>query len=464
MDELRSGRPGRLVRLLAGARTLLPSGRHPSRAIVAGFATAVLLGTLLLMLPIATEGRHVTGVVAALFTATAAVCITGLAVVDTGGHWSVFGELVIVGLMQIGGLGIMTLASLLGLLVSRRIGLRLQLSAQRETKSLGLGEVRTVVAGVIKLSLAFELATAIVLTARLMIGYDYAFGAATYSAVFHAVSAFNNGGLSLYSDSMMRFVADPWISLTISFAVIAGGLGFPVLFELGRRIKGPLRWSMHTKVTLMTTGILLLVGFGFLTVAEWENPETMGPLDVETKFLAGFFAAVMPRSGGLNSLDIGAMTEPSLLVQDVLMFIGGGSASTAGGIKVTTFALLAFVILAEIRGEPTVHVLGRRLEASVQRQALTVALISVALVMIATLVLLSITPFSLDQVLFEAISAVATVGLSTGITPHLPPAAQVLMSLLMFIGRLGPVTLATALALRERPRRYELPVERPIVG
>ncbi len=465
MDPTYSAPPGLRQRMLAGLKGLLPSGGHPSRAIVAGFGTAVLIGTLLLMLPIASESRTATGLITALFTATAAVCITGLAVVDTGGHWSTFGEVVIVFLMQIGGLGIMTLASLLGLLVSRRIGLRMQISAQRETKSLGLGDVRAVVAGVIKLSLAFELVTAIILTGRLMIGYDHGFGAAAYSGVFHAVSAFNNGGLSLYSDSMTRFVSDPWISLTVTIAVIAGSLGFPVLFELGRRIRGgPLRWSMHTKITLLTTGVLLLVGFVFLTAAEWDNPATMGPLSVTTKLLAGFFAAVMPRSGGLNSLDIGEMTSPSLLVQDVLMFIGGGSASTAGGIKVTTFALLAFVIYAEIRGEPTVHVMGRRLEASVQRQALTIALISVALVMTTTLVLLSITPFTLEEVLFETISAVATVGLSTGITPELPPLAQVLLSLLMFIGRLGPVTLATALALRERPRRYELPAERPIVG
>ncbi|MGH3450682.1 MAG: TrkH family potassium uptake protein [Haloechinothrix sp.] len=451
-------------RIGAAVKRLLPSGGRPARAVVTGFAAADLIGTLLLMLPIASESREPTDVVTALFTATTAVCITGLAVVDTGEHWSVFGELVILVLMQAGGLGIMTLASLLMLLLSQRMGLRMQLSAQRETRSPGLGGVRRVVAGVVKLSLGIELVAAVIVASRLMIGYDETLGSAVYSGVFHGVSAFNNAGLSLYGDSMMRFVSDPWISLTVTLAALAGSLGFPVLFEIGRRLRGPIRWSMHTKVTLWTSGVLLGVGLVFLTVAEWGNSNTMGPLSVPSKLMAGFFAAVMTRSGGLNSLDVGAMDSASLLVQDVLMFIGGGSASTAGGIKVTTFALLAFVMLAEFRGHRTVHVMGRRLAADVQRQALTIALLSVALVMSATIVLLSLSQFSLDEVLFEAISAVATVGLSTGITPELPPVVHVLMSALMFVGRLGPITLATALALRDRPRRYELPEEQPIVG
>ncbi|ASO21652.1 Ktr system potassium uptake protein B [Actinoalloteichus hoggarensis] len=445
-------------------RRLLPTAGRPARAVVAGFAMAVGVGTALLSLPVAAASRESTDFVHALFTATSAVSITGLAVVDTGSHWSTFGQVVILVLIQAGGLGIMTLASILGLLVSRRLGLGMELTAQRETRSLQLGDVRRVVIGVIRLSLLFEVVIAVVLGARLLIAYDYSPGDAVYSGIFHSVASFNNAGFSLHSDSMTRFVADPWISLTVSLAVIAGGLGFPVLFEVGRRLRGPHRWSMHAKITLGATALLLLIGFVFITASEWRNEHTMGGFGVPTKLLAGFFAAVMPRSGGLNSVDVGEMTSASLLVQDVLMFIGGGSGSTAGGIKVTTFALLAFVIVAEIRGEPTVHVMGRRLASSVQRQALTVALLSVGLVMLTTITLLSITPFSLDEVLFESISAVATVGLSTGITADLPPIAQVLMSALMFIGRLGPVTLAAALALRDRPRRYELPEERPIVG
>ncbi len=422
------------------------------------------MGTVLLMLPVATDHGASTDFVPALFTATSAVSITGLAVVDTGTHWSMFGEMVILGLIQTGGLGVMTLASLLGLLVSRRFGMQMQLSAQSENKSLALGDVRSVVFGVLKLSLIFEAVIALALTVRLMLGHDYSLTAALHSGIFHGISSFNNAGFALYSDGMSRFVADPWISLTLSFAVIAGGLGFPVWFELGRRLRARGRWTIHTKITLLTTGVLVSVGFVAITVSEWSNDGTFGPLSIPTKLLAGFFAAVMPRSGGLNSVDVGEMNSVSLVIQDVLMFIGGGSGGTAGGIKVTTFALLAFIILAELRGEPSVHVMGRKLPASVQRQALTIALMSVAMVVLTTTTLLAMTDFSLDEVLFESISAAATVGLSTGITPDLPPAAHVLMSVLMFIGRLGPITLGAALALRDRPRRYERPEERPIVG
>ncbi|MHA6803689.1 TrkH family potassium uptake protein [Salinifilum ghardaiensis] len=417
------------------------------------------------MLPVATEPGARIDVVRALFTATSAVCITGLAVVDTGTTWSIFGELVILGLIQAGGLGVMTLASLLGLLVSRRFGMQMELSAQRETKSLALGEVRSVVVGVVKLSLVFEVVISLALTLRLLLGHGYAFTEALHSGIFHGISAFNNAGFSLYDDGMTRFVADPWISVTVSFAVIAGGLGFPVWFELGRRLrKGHGGWTIHTKITLLATGMLVLVGFVAITASEWSNDATFGPLTVPTKFLAGFFAAVMPRSGGLNTVDIGEMNSVSLLVQDILMFIGGGSGSTAGGIKVTTFALLAFAIAAELRGEPSVHVMGRKLPVDVQRQALTIVLLTVGLVVLTTTTLLALTDFAMDAVLFEAISAAATVGLSTGITPDLPPAAHMLMSALMFIGRLGPITLGAALALRTRPRRYERPEERPIVG
>lgn len=453
--------------VLGTLRKLLPDGGHPARAVVVGFAAALAVGTLLLMLPVATESRDATGLVTALFTATSAVCVTGLAVVDTPGHWSTFGELVILGLIQVGGLGIMTLASLLGLLVSRRLGLRMQLSAQTETKSLGLGDVRRVVGRVVAVSLAFEFVLAVILTVRLLTGYGYAPGTAVYHGVFHAISSFNNAGFALYSDNIVRFVSDPWICVPLALGVICGGIGFPILFELARNARNarkPASWTLHTKITLLTTAGLLVVSFGFILVAEWANPRTLGPLGVGGKLVSGFFTAVMPRTAGFNSVDVAGLNPATLLLHDALMFIGGGSAGTAGGIKVTTFAILGFVILAEIRGEPTVHVLGRRVPDYLQRQALTIALLGVGLVMVATLTLLSITDHGEDVVLFEVVSAFGTVGLSTGITASLPTAGHLILVALMFIGRLGPVTMATALALRDRPRRYELPEERTIVG
>ncbi|GAA5162133.1 potassium transporter TrkG [Pseudonocardia eucalypti] len=429
-----------------------------------GFLVLVLVGTVLLSMPFAVEDGQAPGLMTAVFTATSAVCVTGLVVVDTATYWSTAGELIILGLIQAGGLGIMTLASLLGLLVFRRFGLRMRLTAQTETKSIGLGEVRRLVGRVILVSLIFELVLWVMLALRLYVGYDRRVGAAAYEGLFHSVSAFNNAGFALYSDSLMGFVTDPWICLPIAVAVIVGGIGFPVVLELWRRFRTPRAWSLHTKITVLATAVLLAVGTVLITALEWDNPKTMGAAGWSDKLLAGFFASASARTAGFNSLDVAGMEPATLLVHDMLMFIGGGSAGTAGGIKVATFALLAFVILAEARGEPTVHVLGRKLSDGVQRQALTIVLLGIGLVMSATVALLAVTSLDLDQVLFEVVSAFATVGLSTGITDDLPVFGQLVLIVLMFVGRLGPITLATAMALRERVRRYELPEERTIVG
>ncbi|MGH3974669.1 MAG: TrkH family potassium uptake protein, partial [Pseudonocardiaceae bacterium] len=364
--------------------------RRPAAAVVAGFAVAAAIGTALLMLPGTTEIGTSTDFVVAVFTAVSAVCVSGLIVVDTPTYWSAFGELVILGLIQAGGIGIMTLATLLGLLIARRMGLRLQLTAQAETKSLGLGEVRRVLGGVLAISLVIELLVAVPLVTRFALFYDEPLGRALYLGGFHAVSSFNNSGFALFTNSMIPFATDPWICVPIALASIAGGIGFPVLFELGRRLRGRTnRWSLHVRVTVITYAILMVVGIATFLIAEWRNAGTIGSVNVGGKLVIGFFHGIMPRTAGFNSIDIGQMNPATLLITDVLMFIGGGSAGTAGGIKVTTFALLAFVMLAEVRGEPTVHVLGRRLPSTVQRQALTVALAGVGLVMVSTVILLS---------------------------------------------------------------------------
>jgi len=444
-----------------GAR---PFFRHPGQVVVSAFAGAIGLGTILLMLPVSRSGPDSAPFTDALFTSTSAVCVTGLVTVDTPSYWSGFGEVVILALFQVGGFGIMTFASVLGLLVSRRMGLRTRLTAAAETKAMGLGDMRRVVRGVIKVSLLFEVVTAVLLTARLAIGYDENLGRAAYLGVFHAVSAFNNAGFALYSDSLVGFVDDPWICLPVAIAVIAGGLGFPVLFELRRELWRPRGWSLHTKITLAGSGILLVGGTLFVTASEWSNPGTLGGLDTPGRLLAGFFQSVMPRTAGFNSLDYGQMEDGTLLGTTVLMFIGGGSAGTAGGIKVTTFFLLFFVIYAEVRGERRVNAFDRQIDERATRQALTVALLSVAAVVTAALVLLASTELRTEQVMFEVTSAFGTVGLSTGITADLPTFGHYLLVGLMFLGRLGPITLVSALALRERQRMYELPEGRPIIG
>lgn len=444
--------------------SLLSRFQHPTQVVVLGFGAAVLLGSLLLALPVATTSGESAGWLAALFTATSAVCVTGLVVVDTAGHWSAFGEVVIAGLIQVGGLGIMTLATVFTVLVSGRIGLRVRILAQAETKTLSMADVRVVVGKVVLFSLACEAAVATVLTARFLLGYGEPFGRALYLGVFHAISSFNNAGFALWPDSLVRFVGDPWICLAIALAVIVGGLGFPVVFELLKTWRQPRRWSMLTRVTVAVTAVLLVAGTLVFLGTEWHNPRTLGALDDPGKFLAAFFTAVMPRTAGFNSLDISQMHPSSWLATDVLMFVGGGSAGTAGGIKVTTFGLLAFVIWAELRGEPQVNVGRRRLSEQAQRQAISLAVISVGLVAVSTYLMLVFTPHNLDRVLFEVVSAFGTAGLSTGITADTGTAGQLLLVLLMFVGRTGPLTLGSALALKQRTRHYELPEQSVIVG
>lgn len=438
--------------------------RHPAQFVVLGFAVAILIGTMLLMLPVARSGSGGTGLLTALFHATSAVCVTGLITVDTPVYWSTFGELVILALIQVGGFGIMTMASLLAMLVWRRLGLRSRLTTAVETKAVGIGEVRTVIRGVLVITAATELLIATMLTLRFALGYGESWGRAAYLGVFHAVSAFNNAGFALYSDSLIRFVDDPWVCLPIAFAVIAGGLGFPVWLELVRHRGRWRSWSLHTTMTVSTTVVLLFLGTVFVTANEWTNTGTLGALDNPGRVLAGFFHAVMPRTAGFNAIDYAQARDGTLLGTSVLMFIGGGSAGTAGGIKITTFVLLFWVIAAEVQGERDVEVHGRRIDDRAIRQALTVALLGVGAVMAATLALVQMTDHALDLVLFEAVSAFATVGLSAGITADLPDAGQLILIGLMFLGRLGPITLVSAIAMRERGKLYRLPEGRPLIG
>lgn len=438
--------------------------RHPAQAVVVAFAVAVLVGAALLALPVATESGQGAALLTALFTAVSAVCVTGLVVVDTPTYWSGFGEAVIIVGIQVGGFGIITLASLLALTVSRRLGLRGRLAAQTESSTVDLGDLRTVLRGVFAYTVAFEAAAAVVLTLHFLLAYDYAPARAVYHGVFHSVSAFNNAGFALYSDNVVGFATDRLVTGVLALLTIAGGLGFPVLFDLARRDRSPGRWSLHTKLTLAVTLPLFALGSVAILVFEWANPATLGPLPVVDKLTPAAFHGVVPRTSGFNSLDVGQMTEPSLLVTDVLMFIGGGSAGTAGGIKVTTFALLAYVILAEVRGEDDVRLFDRRVAPGAQRQALAVALLGLGAVVTATLALLAVAPLALSDALFEAVSAFGTVGMSTGITAALPPAGQLVLIVLMFLGRVGPITLGSALALRQRELRYRLPEERPVIG
>jgi trk system potassium uptake protein len=459
-----SPKPQNLDRTLLKVVLKVLTPRHPTQLVVLGFAGAVAMGTVLLMLPVSKQGEGGASFMEALFTSTSSVCVTGLIIVDTPVYWSGFGQAVILALIQLGGFGVMSFGALLGVLTARRLGLRSRITAATETKSNGFGDVRRVLLGVMTVSLVVEAVLALILMLRFAGAYGRTPWEALWLGVFHSVSSFNNAGFALFSDNLIGFAGDPWICLPIAAAVIIGGVGFPVLFELRREFRQPVFWSMNTKLVVVGTVVLLFGGTVFLTAVEWTNPATLGALKPGERILAGFFQSVITRTAGFNSIDIGQMHPVSWMGMDILMFIGGGPAGTAGGLKITTFAVLFFILLTEIRGETAVNIFGKRLSRAVHRQAIAVVLLAIALVVGSTMFLMLITDFGQDRLFFEVISAFATVGLSTGITAAMPPAGQVVLILLMFIGRLGPVTLGTALALRSRPILYEFPKERPLIG
>lgn len=419
---------------------------------------------MLLLLPAATTGPGGATLLEALFTAVSALCVTGLVVVDTPTYWSPFGQAVILALIQIGGFGVMTFASVVGITVIRKLSLSSKLTAATEAKSSGIADIRALVIGIVRISLAIEAVAAVILTLRFALAYDEEWGRALWLGVFHAVSAFNNAGFALFSDSLMSFADDPVILLTASFATVLGGVGFPVLVQLGKHLGTPRLWSMNTRIVVAATPLLLALGTVYITALEWNNPNTLGGLSVPARILNGFAMSAQTRTAGFNSIDTSAMDPATWLGMDLLMFIGGGPAGTAGGIKVTTFAVLFFLMWGELRGAGAVTVFGKRLSRAVHRQAITVIVLAVGLVAVSTITLMVLTEFSLDEILFEVVSAFATVGLSTGITADLPGAAQLVLIALMFIGRLGPITAAAALALRPRQLLYDLPKERPIIG
>ena len=437
---------------------------HPVRLLPLTFLALILLGTVLLLLPFARSGQYAPGFMPAFFTSTSAVTVTGLATVDTSTYWSPAGQGIILVLVEIGGLGIIALATVLGLFIGGRLGLRTRMVAQADMHVVTLGEVRPLFRRVAITMLAFQTVIAVVLTIRYRLGYFDDLPTALWHGVFDSVMAFNNAGFSLNADSITLYAGDGLVILPIAFAVFAGAIGFPVLAELFQEWRTPDRWTIHTRLTVWgSIGLLIFGAMAFLAF-EWSNPDTLGGMSVWHKIVTGVEGGIMPRSGGLNSFDWGAVQPETLNIGVVLMFIGGGSASTAGGIKITTFLLLAYVILAELRGDPDVTIGNRSIGSATIRSAISIALLAVMLVSTATLALMTLTDLEFDDALFECTSAFATVGLSTGVTPDLPASAQTVLIGLMFLGRVGTITAASAFVLRQRTPRYHLPQEQPIIG
>lgn len=437
---------------------------HPARLIVLLYLAATTLGTVLLLLPVATVEPGSSSLLTALFTAVSAISITGLTVVDTGSHWSAFGQVVIISLVQLGGFGITTLTSLFTILIFRKIGLRSRMVTETERGDLESGDLSRLLRQIALFTVVVEAAGLALLTLGFRVSDQESVGSAAWQGLFHSISAFNNGGFSTFDDSLVGLSREPFPLAVIGVLVVVGGIGFPVVLDLVRMPRSPRRWSMNTKLTLVATASLLVLGAVLVLAFEGTNADTIGSLPLPDRIVNAAFGSITPRTAGFNSFDYGLATEPTLLVTSVLMLIGGGAASSAGGIKVTTFALLAFVIWAEVRGDPDVNLFGRRVSERTQRQALALALTVVGIAGGATLALLAMTDLGLGPAAFEVLSALGTVGLSTGLTADLPAAGKVLLVALMLVGRLGALTVGTALVLRARERLYRYPEGRPIIG
>jgi Trk-type K+ transport system membrane component len=449
-----------------------------TQLIAAAFTALILLGTFLLMMPISSKSGSVTNFFDALFTSTSAVTVTGLTTVDTATYWSTTGHVIIAFLIQIGGFGIIGFATLVGFLIEGRISLKSRISATSESSATKQPDVKTLLLNIAKLMMFFQLALFVFLAVRMFSEYGYSLEKALSHGAFQAVSAFNQAGFSLYTDSLMGFAGDGWIIFPVFVIATLAGFGFPVLAEIRDRLKlklyvlfgkvadytMPSQWSLNSRIILWASLVLLVVGAIGISISEWTNPATLGAMDPLQKIFASMFTSSMTRSTGLNVIDTAQMYTSTWLGMDILMFIGGASASTAGGIKIGTAVVLFYIVYTEIRGDAAVNVGNRRLPRSMQRQALTIVTLYSLVVLGALFVLRFTTNFTLDELIFEIISAAGTVGLSTGITADLPDHGKFLLSVLMLFGRLGPIVVATSLALRKTKRHYELPKERPLIG
>ena len=452
----------------------------PARVALLVFTALILVWTALLSLPIASRAREVTPLADALFTAVSAICVTGLSTVDMATHWSLFGDLLILAGLQIGGIGVLTLASILGLTVTRRLGLRSRLLAAGDTnpmrmgrdvsesQAVGLGEIGGLLAAVATSLVVIELALTVFITPRLIAeGYD--FWHALWNGFYLAASAFTNTGFVPLPGGLEPFATDTYLLSVLAVGVFLGSIGFPVIFALYRYVIGGgwrahKRLGLHAKLTLTTT--LLFVVFGWLAIAalEFNNTRTLGSQNLGDTLFSSVYMSVMTRSGGLGVMDPNDMNGSTLLVVDMLMFVGGGSASTAGGIKVTTIAVLFLAAYAEARGYKDMQAFDRRIPNEVLRVAVSVLIWGATIVLAASVAIMHLTGEPLDFVLFEVISAFGTCGLSTGLSGELDDPGKYILAATMWAGRVGTVTLAAAVAATSRSRMFRLPEERPIVG
>lgn len=450
--------------------------RSPSRFALLVFSALVLLFTVLFSLPIASTDQTVTPLHDAFFTAVSVICVTGLSTVDMATHWSPFGNVLVFVGVNIGGIGVLTLASLMGLVIARRLGLRAKLMAAsdsnpsrihagpvNEGQAVRLGEVGSLLVTVAISALVIELVVAALLFPR-MLAAGMALGESLWNSFYYSAMAFTNTGFSPNVGGLAPFENDYWFLGALMLGVFLGSLGFPVIYALSRGFRTPRRWTVHVKLTLVTTIALMIAGTALYIILEFDNPKTFGSLGAGDTIFQSLFMSVMTRSGGFATIEVSDLHGSSLLVSDMLMFIGGGSASTAGGIKVTTLAILFLAAFAEARGKAQMEAFGRRIPSDILRLAVSVVLWGSTTVAVASILILQISEAPFDLVLFDVISAFATCGLSTGLTAELPPEGVYVQAVTMFMGRVGTVTLAAALAASQSRQLFKRPEERPIVG
>lgn len=448
----------------------------PSRFAVLIFSSLILLFTALFSLPIAAADGRATPLADALFTAVSTICVTGLSTVDMATHWSPFGHVLIYVGVNVGAMGVLTLASILGLVISKRLGLRAKLIAAgdsnplrahggpvNEGQTVRLGEVGQMLATVALSTLVIEGVLAILIYPT-MLSSGVEPITALWEAPYYSAMAFTNTGFTPNAEGLDPF-AQNYLFMTLLMAgVFLGSIGFPVIFALWRHRWHVRKWTLHAKLTIITTVALFVAGAAAFLLLEYDNPRTFGAMNAWDTTFQAFFLSAMTRSGGFSVIEIGDLSGSSLVVGSMLMFVGGGSASTAGGIKVTTLAILALAVWSEAKGRQSVTAFGRRIPSDVQRVALSVVAWGATICALSTIIISHITRAPVDQVLFDVISGFATVGLTTGLTERLPDSAVYVLAATMFMGRVGTVTLAAAVAATSRSQLYSLPVERPIVG
>lgn len=440
-------------------------GFTPAQIVCLSFGVGILIGTLLLLLPISQVSTGQLQPLDAFFMATSALCITGLSVVDTS-QFSRFGHVVILLLVQIGGLGVISVGTLLALFSGRRIGFRARMNLQTQINSLHVGGVVKLIRQILLLVLCVEGLGALLLLPSFVAAEGW--GEGLFFALFHSINAFNNAGFSLYPNNLMPFVGDLLVNFTIITQIVLGGLGFVVIMDLfsylnPNRERKPL--TLHSKIVLVTTAALLIGGALVILIFEWSNHATLGLLNWPHKILASLFQAVTPRTAGFSTLDYGAMQPGTLIFTMLLVFIGGSPGSTAGGIKTITFFVLLCSAWSICRGRTELTIFGRHIESTAVVKAGSVALISI-IVLGAAATLLTFTEHEHGalSVGFEAVSALGTAGLSTGITAQLNPTGKLILIVLMYLGRLGPLTLALALVERRPERRINYPTEDIVIG